>query len=147
MKNILAPIDLSPVSHRVVQLAAELAKGLSAKLWLIHVAAPDPDFVGLDVGPQYVRDSRAQHLRHEHQELQAMRDTCRAGGVDAEALLVQGVTIDTVLSEAERLQADLLVMGSHGRGGLYKALMGSVSEQVLKHANVPVMLVPDPERN
>ncbi len=146
MKNILAVVDLSPVSGTVVERAAEIARGTGSRLWIVHVAAPDPDFIGFDAGPQHVRDQRAHHLRQEHLELQGIRDAWRERGVDAEALLVQGTTVDTILEEVDRLQADLLAMASHGRGGLFKALMGSVSEAVLKRVKVPVLIVPHPER-
>ncbi|NOR45584.1 MAG: universal stress protein, partial [Candidatus Delongbacteria bacterium] len=55
MKNILAPIDFSDVSEKVIFEAAEFAKAFSCKLWLLHVAAPEPDFVGYTVGPKEER--------------------------------------------------------------------------------------------
>jgi len=146
MKNILALIDLSPVSERVVATAAALAHGAGARLWILHIAAPDPDFVGFDAGPQVVRDHRAKELRLEHKAIQEMRDEVRKDGTDAEALLVQGTTVETLFDQAERLHADLLVMGSHGRGGLFKALMGSVSEAVLKRTTIPTVIVPVADR-
>ena len=142
MKNILALVDLSEVSPAVADLGATIAKGCGARLWIIHVAAPEPDLVGFDAGPQHVRDHRAHQLRQEHRDLQALRDRHRANGVDAESLLVQGPTTDTVLEESARLNADLLVLGSHGRGGLFKALMGSVSEALIKRSAIPVLVVP-----
>lgn len=146
MKSILALIDLSPISTRVVEMAASLARSTDAHLWILHIAAPDPDFVGFGDGPQYIRDSRAKQLRQEHQLLQDMRDAERDKGTHAEALLVQGTTVETLFDEAKRLKADLLVLGTHGHGGLYKALTGSVSEQVIKHTRIPVMLIPPEER-
>lgn len=147
MKNILVPLDLSPVGARVVHIAASLAQPLGAKLWLVHVAAPDPDFVGFKAGPHYVREQRADVLRKEHVELQVIADGLRNRGIDSEALLVQGPTTETLLDEAERLRADLIVMGSHGRGALYKAFVGSTSEQVLAQSKVPVLVVPSSDRS
>ena len=103
--------------------------------------------MGFGEGPQYIRDSRAKQLRQEHQLLQDMRDAERAKGTNVEALLVQGMTVETLFDEAKRLAADLLVLGSHGRGGLYKALTGSVSEQVIKRTRIPVMLIPPEDRS
>ncbi|MCB0792827.1 MAG: universal stress protein [Flavobacteriales bacterium] len=142
MKNILAPIDLSAVSMSVIESAGLLAKALDAKLWIVHVAAPDPDFVGFSAGPRYVRTHRADILRHEHTEVQAMAERSRQQGVDAEGLLVQGPTTETILGESIHLKADLIVMGSHGHGALFKALVGSVCEQVLSGSKVPVMIIP-----
>lgn len=142
MNNILVPIDLSPSSEGVFALACLFAKRLECKLWLIHVAAPDPDFVGYGVGPQYVREQRADELRKEHVDLQSMAKRAGAHGISAEALLVQGPTAETLVKESERLQADLVVMGSHGHGALYSAVMGSTSQQVLRDSRVPVLVVP-----
>ena len=142
MKNILVPIDFSDITEGVVEEARTLCEALGAKLWLVHVAAPDPDFVGYDGGPQSVRDSVAHHLRDEHRDLQEKAETLRSGGLDAVALLIQGPTVDTILSEAKRLGADMIVMGSHGHGALHRALLGSVSEGVLHKATCPLTIVP-----
>ena len=144
MKNILLPLDLAPNSALALAKAQELTKALNAKLWLIHVAAPDPDFVGFETGPQYIRDHRADQLRSEHQEIQALAERARAYGLQAEALLVQGPTTATILDEANRLKVDIIVMGSHGRSALYKAFVGSVCEQVLAESTIPVLVVPIP---
>ena len=146
MKTILVPIDLSDISARVVEHAVRLSRAFTAELWLIHVAAPDPDFVGFRTGPQYVRDHRAEVLKQEHRELHELRDKLRADGVKAEALLIQGPTTETILEEAGDLDAELIVMGSHGRSGLFKALVGSVCEQVLRESRVPVYIVPAREQ-
>lgn len=70
MKNILVTIDFEEKGQVLIEKAAELAEKFNAKLWLVHVAAPDPDFIGYDVGPQYVRDVLAKDLRNEHKLLQ-----------------------------------------------------------------------------
>lgn len=146
MKNIIAPIDLSPISRTVVEEAAAMARAFAAKLWIVHVAAPDPDFVGFRTGPQYIRDHRADVLKREHAALHEMRDAMIASGTDCEALLVQGPTSATILEEQEQLKADVIVMGSHGRSGLFKALIGSVCEQVLSESKVPVHIIPTRDR-
>jgi nucleotide-binding universal stress UspA family protein len=142
MRNILVPIDFSSLSESVVDVAKTLAECFSARLWLIHVASPDPDFVGYDAGPQSVRDQVAEHLREEHQRLQSTAADLRQAGLDATALLVQGATAEKILAEAEKHAADLIVMGSHGRGAMYRTLMGSVSERVLRKAACPVTIIP-----
>ncbi len=142
MRKLLAAIDFSPVSALVVEHAASLAEAFSADLIVIHVAAPDPDFVGYEAGPQTVRNDRAKEIRTEHRELHAIAEALRERAISAHALLIQGPTVEQILAEGQRLQADMIVIGSHGHGGLYRVLLGSVSEGVMRAARCPVLLVP-----
>ena len=142
MKTILAAVDFSSVSADVIARAAELAQAFGAALYLLHVAAPDPDFVGYEPGPDSVRDSVAAELREDHRRLQERSGELRAAGLDCTALLVQGATAETIEREAERLAADVIVLGSHGHGALHRALLGSVSEHVLHHAQRPLLILP-----
>lgn len=146
MKNILVPVDFSAETDRVLEMAELISRATSAKLWLVHVAAPDPDFVGFDAGPTYVREHRAEVLREEHIGIQALAAKLEQRGLQCEGLLVQGSTTETLLEEIDRLDAELVIMGSHGKSGLFKAFVGSVSEQVLRDSRVPVMIVPALER-
>lgn len=147
MKNILVPIDFSAVQESLIAVASTIAKPIGAKLWLVHVAAPDPDFVGFKVGPAYVREHMAEILRQEHQDIQELAAGLKASGVEAEALLVQGPTTDTLLEVAANVKAEMIIVGSHGRGALFRAFVGSVSEQLLKESKVPVLVVPSPGRD
>ena len=142
MEKVLVPIDFSDHTPAVLRAASELASALNAKLWLVHIADPEPDFVGYDAGPEGVRDRVAEHLREEHRDLQARAETLRERGIDARALLVQGPTVEVILREAEKLGAELIVLGSHGHGAVFRALLGSTSEGVLHKAQVPVLIVP-----
>jgi nucleotide-binding universal stress UspA family protein len=142
MENILAAVDFSNATADVVQHAAVLTRQFSAKLWLLHVAAPDPDFVGYEVATQATRDQMAERFHQEHRDLQALAGTVRGLGVEATPLLVQGSTAEKILEEAQRLDADLIVLGSHGRGALFKTLVGSTSEGVLRKSRCPVTIVP-----
>jgi len=144
--KLLVAVDLSESTERVVTKAEELAKGLSAKVWLLHVAEPDPDFVGLGMGPQAVRDATAKDRHGEHRQIQAIADELRQAGVPTTALLVQGATAQTILTEASRLDVDMIVMGSHGRGAMVRLLVGSVSEAVLYKSTWPVLVVPTHQR-
>jgi len=142
MQRILVGIDFSDFTPALVEQARRLAAGLAAEVFLVHVAEPEPDFVGYDVGPQTVRDSVAHHLRQGHRDLQALADRLRADGVATTALLVDGAAADTLLSEAHRLGVELLVLGTHGHGRLHRLLLGSVGESVLRRAPCAVLFVP-----
>lgn len=142
MRHILAAVDFSPVSKAIVREAAALAEAFDATLTLLHVAAPDPDFVGYAAGPKTVRDARADELRTEHAELQTLSRALRDRGLAVHALLIQGPSVAKILEEAARVGADTIVVGSHGRGMLERALLGSVSEGVVRGATCPVLVVP-----
>ncbi len=144
LERIVTALDFSEGTQRVVECASQLASSLEACLWLIHVAAPDPEFVGFDAGPPSVRDQVAAHLRDDHRALQQIAAEVRERGIDATALHVQGPTVESILRESSKLGASLIVMGSHGHGALHRALVGSTSEGVLRHADVPVLIVPSP---
>lgn len=124
--------------------ATELAKRLHAKLVLVHVEAPEPDFVGYQVGPQSVREAVARSIHGDAQTLHALRDRLREQGRDVESLLIQGPTVEKIVEEAERLNADYIVMGSHGHGNLFELVVGSVSDGVIRRAPCPVVVVPRP---
>jgi nucleotide-binding universal stress UspA family protein len=141
--RFLIAVDLSDLTPAVLDYAKGLALAVSPKCWLVHVAAPDPAFVGYEAGPQVERDQRAATLLEEHREVGALAEELRGEGLDCTGLLVQGQTVDTLLQEAESLEADLIVMGSHGKGWAKRALFGSVSEGVLHKSKLPVLIVPN----
>ena len=142
MKKILVPVDFSNVTDRTLQAAARLADPLKAELLLLHVAAPEPEFIGYETGPATVRQAVAHQLSAEHKHLQELQHQLEGQSLHVTALLIQGYAAEKILAEAARLPADLIVMGSHGHGGLHHLLMGSVAEGVVRKAHCPVVLVP-----
>ena len=142
MKNILVPIDFKGNESLLVEKANEIGQKFNSKVWLIHVAAPDPDFVGYDAGPQFIRDDRADKLREERKYLQDFADSLDKTGLDAEALLIQGATVETILEKTQKLNIDLIIIGHQTYGIFYQALFGSVSESLIKKSNIPVLVVP-----
>jgi nucleotide-binding universal stress UspA family protein len=142
MKNILTPIDFSDITKEVIEQAANVARTFSAKLWLIHVASPEPDSLYYETGSQLVRDQVAEKYHNEHIQLQNLAKEIKDGGIDVTALLVQGYTIDKILKEASNIKADLIILGSHGHGALYTTLMGSVTKGVLQDASCPLFIIP-----
>ncbi len=142
MKNILVTIDFNKDEALLIDKAVQLAKAFDSKLWLMHIAAPDPDFVGYDVGPQYIRDSRAKELKQEHQQLQEYADNLKEKGVDSEGLLIQGPTIDMILEESKKLHVDLIIAGHHKHGFFYSQFVESVSSEIIRKSKIPVLIVP-----
>ena len=142
MKNILLSIDFDVNTDLLINKAFELGQKFEAKIWLLHIAAPEPDFIGYKIGPQYIRDSRASELRKEHKALQGLADQIEEKGVSAEGLLIYGATIDMIIRESEKLQSDLIIVGYHEHGLLYRAFNASKSFEIIKKSKVPVMIIP-----
>ena len=143
-KRILVPVDGSPTSNKGMQEAIRLAKRSRARLRLLHVVEQTVAFsapeVAIDLGP--ILDSlRAAGRRR----LAGIERRVRRSGVKLETALVEnfGMRVaDAVIAQAKRWRADLIVMGTHGRRGLQRALVGSDAELVVRYSPVPVLLVP-----
>lgn len=142
MKNILVAIDFDQNENELLEHALQYAKAFKAKLWLLHVAAPEPEFIGFGVGPQYIRDSRAAELRKEHRLMNDFTKIMKEEGVDCDGLLINGATTEMILEEAEKLKIDLIITGHHTHNLFYKMFFGSVSKGVIKKTDIPVLIVP-----
>ncbi|MCB0765948.1 MAG: universal stress protein [Flavobacteriales bacterium] len=142
MQKLLIALNISDSDGLVIGHARVLANAFRARLRLVHVATPPPDFVGYEVGPQYIRDARAEDLKKEHAALLHMRDQLSADGFEVDHRLVMGPIVETLVAEAEAFGADLIVMGSHGRRGIARMMDGSVSEDILKEHRWPLFIIP-----
>lgn len=146
MKNILVGLDLKETDRALLYQAGVIAARFESRVWLVHVAAPDPDFVGYEPGPKYIRDTRAEELREEHRLLQEYTADLRNKSIGAEGLLIQGPTIEMITEEVRKLNIDLLILGNHKRGLLYEAFIGHTAEKILKEVEIPVLIVPLKEK-
>lgn len=142
--NVLACIDFSDLAGPVLDTAAQLAVATAGTVHLLHVAAEEPELVGYDHDriATFTRDDRARQLLDEHHALRDRAAQLAEDGLTVNPHLVMGPTVDTILAEADRLDVAFIVAGSHGHGGLHHLLLGSVSEELVRRATRPVVLVP-----
>lgn len=145
MKSLLVAVDFSPVTGAVIDAAVAVARAFGSTVHLVHVEAPDPAFVGYDVGPETERRAVAERIRERHRRLQELTKAPWPDPDRVTALQIQGPTVEKILEERDRLGADLVVLGSHGHGALFDLLVGSVAEGVLRRAGCPVLVVPSPQ--
>jgi len=129
-----------------VEKVEEMNKEYPAKVWILHNAEPEPDFVEFKVDPLAARETLAKKFHSEHRQIQEIANRLRKAGLDATALLVHGATVETILKEASDLDVDMIVVGTHGRGAMYQLLVGSVSEGILKKSRYPVLVIPTHKR-
>ena len=100
------------------------------------------EFVGYETDPKMMRDQVAATYRDLHRRVQKLGDTLWERKIDVKPLLIQGPTVELILETAERSASDMIVLGSHGRGGISRMVLGSVSEGVVRRAQCPVLIVP-----
>ncbi len=146
MKNILIAIDFHDKTQILIDYAVKFARVFDSKIWLLHVAAPDPDFVGYGVGPQYIRDFRADELKEQHKNLLSYVDSIKSKGLEADGLVIQGAKIEMILEESEKLDINMIITGHHDRGFFYEVFRGSVSSNIVNDSKIPVLVIPFGEK-
>lgn len=142
MKNILVCIDFDAHSDVLIGKATEFSEKFGSKIWLLHVAAPQPEFVTYDGGPQFIRETRADELRNEHKWLTDYSEQLRQKNFEAEGLLIQGATVETIFEESHKLNIDLIIAGHHEHSFFYNVFMGSTAAALIKKSKVPLLIVP-----
>jgi nucleotide-binding universal stress UspA family protein len=147
IRRILCPVDFSDVSRRAFDYAVALARQHDAAVTLLYVAPlpvplaagpPGTSGASLDVG---ARERWTEELRHL---------VASAGNIRTEVLVEEGSAVAEILAKAALTGADLIAMGTHGRSGFERLLLGSVTDKVLRKASFPVLTVsprcPEPPR-
>ena len=140
IKNILIAYDFSDSSKHALEMAVTIGEKFAAHIYVLHVADPEPDFVGYEPGPGVVRDQMSTKYHAEHQQLQSDADQIREKYQNVTAILAQGPVVETILSEADKLGAGLIVVGTGNKGRLKEVMLGSVSKSVLHQATQPVLV-------
>ncbi|MBV7441655.1 universal stress protein [Weeksellaceae bacterium TAE3-ERU29] len=143
MKKILVPVDLSEFSKEIIDGALNLAKLTDAELILLNVASLDIGFIIGDVGFQYLPQLEHTALENDAMMLNNFTDYINLKDVKCKSLVKQGVPVDVILEQAEKQNADCIVIGSRGHGSLYEVLVGSVCHDVIKYSNIPVYVIPN----
>ena len=143
-KHILVPVDGSATSMLAVTKAAELAKAFGSEVTAVYVLDPYP-FTGVGADFAY---GQAQYLSaataEANKALEDVQKTMADAGVAVKTLVGEGHAVHEGIGRVlSSVDADLIVMGSHGRRGLEKLVLGSVAQRVLQTAHVPVLVVRD----
>lgn len=141
-KHILVPVDGSPTAALAIDKAVALAKAFGSTVTAIYVIDPYP-FTG--VGTDYAY-GQAQYLTaataEANEAIKGAKQAFEAAGIAVKTALVEGHAVyKGILETAESGGADLIVLGSHGRRGIEKLVLGSVAQRVVSRAHVPVLVV------
>ncbi|HWQ27084.1 MAG TPA: universal stress protein [Chlorobaculum sp.] len=137
IKKIICPVDFSDLSRKAMQYANEFARLSDAKVFLVGVVENDPT-INYSHG---LEKERAD----EEQKLATLIDEEQMAGIVADYAIYEGFAEECILDYAKRQDADIIIMGSHGRRGLKRMILGSVAEHVIRRAPCPVLVVKEGE--
>ena len=143
-KRVLVPLDGSELGESIVPFILEIAGPLDMAVVLVRVVEPLPPVVA--DGIPVVVDDLETRRRDAEEYLAPIAIALRARGIETTSGVRVGRPVEQILAAARAAGADLVAMSTHGRGGLGRLLFGSVAEQVLRHAEVPVFLMRQTQR-
>jgi nucleotide-binding universal stress UspA family protein len=148
IKRSLCPIDFSDCSRHALEHAVVLARWYESTITVFHAFAIPMTPVSLADYPVLVDPASITPPKEVHEQvvsdLKRFADTVPSSGISLNFEARPGRSAQGILAEAAALPADLIVMGTHGRGGLDRLVLGSVTEKVLRKASCPVLTVPPP---
>jgi nucleotide-binding universal stress UspA family protein len=138
--RVLVPTDFTESSDRALEYAVALAERLDAKVWVMH--AYEIPIIGFPDGALIATSDVAARIADaSRQALERIVDRYAARGTTLQAVLREGVAYEEIKNVAELINADLIVIGTHGRRGLARALLGSVAENVIRTVTRPVLAI------
>ncbi|MFK7910421.1 MAG: universal stress protein [Akkermansiaceae bacterium] len=143
MKTIIAALDFSNANEPVIQATAKLAKALNEGIHLVHVVEPEPTYAAYGFAPNEfpaMQELQTESLIRSEQKLSELATQIDVPNVQTKVL--QGQPLHAILEYAEEVDADMLVLGSHGHGFLGSLLLGSVAEGCVRKAKIPSLIVP-----
>jgi nucleotide-binding universal stress UspA family protein len=138
IRTILCPTDFSAPSRAAVATAESLAREFDARVIVMHVVSPPPAMMAEGL-LMYPAEHEPETMRHSLDDVKP-----EDPNVEFEHVFVEGEPVPEILRVAEDRHCDLIVLGTHGRRGVGRLLLGSVAEQVIRRAPCPVLSVKAP---
>lgn len=146
MKTIVALVDFSNLTSRIVEQGSQLARAFQGKLILLHVVPEQPAVVEIGIAsPTVMQPPSEQKVEADYQGLLTLRDSLANSGVNVLIQQLEGVGVAKLLDQCRSLETDVIVLGSHHHSALYNLFVGSFTKDVLQRATCPVFIVPAPE--
>jgi nucleotide-binding universal stress UspA family protein len=141
--KILVPTDFSLASDAAVGVAADLAERIGHQILILHAFTP-PIYPLLEGAVIPTAQHVADLIADADRRLRLLCDRFERGGVAMEGRVVQGLPAEEILRFADEHGCGLIVMGTHGRSGVRRAVLGSIADEVVRKAHVPVMTIHEP---
>ena len=144
-EEILVPIDFSPSSVAAVQYSAMIARSLNASITLLHVYEPPTAMVGIVPGADATQDLERERLTALTNLKQLSKSAASLDGIPLKLAVEVGYATRNILEHARVANTNLIIIGTHGRTGFARLILGSVAQGVLRFAKCPVITVHLPE--
>jgi nucleotide-binding universal stress UspA family protein len=143
IKKILVPLDGSDVAMSVMPTVEEFAKAMGATLVLLHAVAPLTVYPGFESAAVPAMNTVLDELQNQAKEiLSRAAEKAKAAGVEATWIVVLDSAVDGILRTGDDVKADLIAIGTHGRGGLGRMVLGSVADGVVRRsADIPCLVI------
>ena len=142
-RKIMVATDGSELAKKAVDTAIEISKNGQGKLYAVHVIPLREYYSSIPpaIDAEWVK-AMEEHLRIESQETIAyVEEAGREANIEIEPVILEGNPVNEIVDFAEKNDIDLIVMGTHGKTGIQKFLIGSVSENVVRHSERAVLVV------
>ena len=140
LKKILIATDDSETAEKAADFGIEIAGLSGAKVYAVYVIDTTP-YYSIPLDQVWSKDVYEQFEQMGHEATSYVEKVAKAAGIEAESIVLKGDPAEKILNFAEEQNVDMIVVGSHGKGGFERLVIGSVSEKVVRHAKVPVLVV------
>ena len=143
MKKILVAVDFSDLATLVINYAIKQAKAFGSEILILHVEPPVPAYLGNEISPPSLSENLAEEVDRIRGDLDAMVRFVKEKGIGVTYEFIQGPIVDTIVEEASKNESDMIIMGAHNNGFLYRAFIGSISSGVMKISHCSVLIIPE----
>lgn len=142
MNTLVLPVDFGPSTEKLVNAAIEFTKEMNAQLHIIHVAPSDIGFAIGDMGFQYLPEVEESQRKADVTEMNRINDMVKSSGITTQCVIRTGEADEEILKYADEVKARLIIIGSHGRSGIYDVFIGSLTKEITKKSLIPVLVIP-----
>lgn len=142
---MLVAVDFSKGSENVLEAATKMAKALGEQIYLVHVVDDTPLYTMYGMYPEEIPAMTEYRELAQERAKKLLADTqgrFTAQGVAVQSEILEGQPQDAIIDFAQKVEADLVVVGTHGHSAIGSVLMGSVASGLVRQAKVPVLVVP-----
>ena len=147
MKTFLVPVDFSTITEEIIETALTFARALKGKIVLLHTVQSQVITSEYALPVEALHEALVAEEKSSAAKLSDYATRFRVAGLAAETFVRQGPPVTVILEVANEVNADFIIMGSHGHGRLYDLLVGSTASGVIKGTKCGIIIMPPSDKN